>query len=774
GTISSCLRNEKQNFPEAPQRFGIIKKNKKGLFSNLLSLSLRAPLKFSVRSQRLYPSANMERHPKRQRSTSFLARNLKRKRCLTSDVAPVVKQFTEVDEEQLSLTAAIRRHVEVLDSIFSDDEPDLEDVEDAAGDIADLAKIDENVEIIVENGAIPALVRYLSPWSYEVDADVPKSCKHKLEKDCAVALALIAAVQPNYQQLIVDAGAIVPTVKLLERRVICSGCTAANAVIRRAADIITNIAHDNPRIKKDIRVEGGIPPLVELLNYPDEKVQRAAAGALRTVSFRNDENKIQIVELNALPTLVLMLQSEDSSVHGEAIGAIGNLVHSSPDIKKEVIRVGALQSVIGLLSSTCLETQREAALLIGQFAAPDSDCKVHIGQRGAISPLIKMLESSDVQVVEMSAFALGRLAQDAHNQAGIAHRGGINSLLNLLDVKAGTVQHNAAFALYGLADNEENVADFIKTGGIQKLQDETYTVEPTKDCVVRTLKRLQNKIHGPVLNQLLYLMRTAEKSIKIRIALALAHLCDPKDGKLIFMDNKGVELLLELLYFSSVKQQRYSSSALYELAKKVASFAPEDSAPASPTQRVFLGQEFVNNSTLSDVTFLIDGKEFYAHKICLVASSDIFRAMFDGLYKERNAPIVEIPNIRWEVFELMMSYIYTGTVNITKHLAKDLLVAADQYLLHSLKRQCEYKIAQEISLDKIPEMYELAETFNAVALRQATTLFVLEHFTKLSTQLWFAKLVKQIIPEIRSFITGILTRPVQASPPALYNNIYNN
>lgn len=118
-----------------------------------------------------------------------------------------------------------------------------------------------------------------------------------------------------------------------------------------------------------------------------------------------------------------------------------------------------------------------------------------------------------------------------------------------------------------------------------------------------------------VLNQLLYLMRTAEKSIKIRIALALAHLCDPKDGKLIFMDNNGknlifrlhffltflllvcrfwsigdtnagVELLLELLYFSSVKQQRYSSSALYELAKKVASFAPEDSAPASPTQRV--------------------------------------------------------------------------------------------------------------------------------------------------------------------------------------------
>lgn len=50
-----------------------------------------------------------------------------------------------------------------------------------------------------------------------------------------------------------DAGAIVPTVKLLKRRGICCGCMEANAVIRRAADMVTNIAHDNPRIKTNIR-----------------------------------------------------------------------------------------------------------------------------------------------------------------------------------------------------------------------------------------------------------------------------------------------------------------------------------------------------------------------------------------------------------------------------------------------------------------------------------------------------------------------------------------
>jgi hypothetical protein len=46
------------------------------------------------------------------------------------------------------------------------------------------------------------------------------------------------------------------------------------------------------------RMEGGIPPLVQLLESQDLKVQRAAAGALRTLAFKNDENKTQVTYQN--------------------------------------------------------------------------------------------------------------------------------------------------------------------------------------------------------------------------------------------------------------------------------------------------------------------------------------------------------------------------------------------------------------------------------------------------------------------------------------------
>jgi hypothetical protein len=65
-----------------------------------------------------------------------------------------------------------------------------------------------------------------------------------------------------------------------------------------------------PTCVLQVRADGGIAPLVRLLNSWDLKVQRAAAGALRTLAFKNDDNKRQIVECGALPLLIQVL------VHG--------------------------------------------------------------------------------------------------------------------------------------------------------------------------------------------------------------------------------------------------------------------------------------------------------------------------------------------------------------------------------------------------------------------------------------------------------------------------
>ena len=95
----------------------------------------------------------------------------------------------------------------------------------------------------------------------------------------------------------------------------------------------------------------------------------------------------------------------------------------------------------------------------------------------------------------------------------------------------------------------------------------------------------------------------------------------------------------------------------------------------------FQQEQYVNNPTLSDVTFVVEGRTFHAHRIALLASSDTFRAMFDGHYREKDASEIPIPNISFPVFEAMMRCVYTGSVEVEPALAQDLLRAADQYMV---------------------------------------------------------------------------------------------
>ena len=113
--------------------------------------------------------------------------------------------------------------------------------------------------------------------------------------------------------------------------------------------------------------------------------------------------------------------------------------------------------------------------------------------------------------------------------------------------------------------------------------------------------------------------------------------------------------------------------------------------PLSPFFFLFFGgkksitrdqqEQYVNNPTLSDVTFVVEGRTFHAHRIALLASSDTFRAMFDGHYREKDASEIPIPNISFPVFEAMMRCVYTGSVEVEPALAQDLLRAADQYMV---------------------------------------------------------------------------------------------
>lgn len=93
-----------------------------------------------------------------------------------------------------------------------------------------------------------------------------------IEKEACFILGLLA-IKQDHQHAIADRGALPGLVGLLKRYVPFTGSpNAGTSVVRRAADAITNLAHENVSIKSRVRTEGGIPPLVSLLDSYDPKV----------------------------------------------------------------------------------------------------------------------------------------------------------------------------------------------------------------------------------------------------------------------------------------------------------------------------------------------------------------------------------------------------------------------------------------------------------------------------------------------------------------------
>jgi len=642
--------------------------------------------------------------------------------------------------------------------------------------LTDYSKKEEMLDSIVGLGAVEVVVPLLSIGDTGEQQESSVSYED-IKKEACFILGLLA-IRPEFQTRIAGANALPGLVRLLSAHrttAVTRQQPGSGGVARRASDAITNLAHENSEIKNLVRNEGGIPPLVALLEAWDIKVQRAAAGALRTLAFKNEENKNQIVECGALPMLIQMLHSEDTGVHYEAVGVIGNLVHSSQHIKRRVLDEGALQPVINLLSSSCPESQREAALLLGQFATTQPnddgpDYKSRIVQRGAVPPLIDMLSAADVAIKEMAAFALGRLAQNSHNQAGIVQSKGLVALLELLESKHYNLQHNAAFALYGLSDNEDNVPCIIKHGGLQKLVncEERLQVQASKDCVHKTISRIEQKINIPrVLGHVAYMLRSKDRSVAQATAMALARLAPNKELKHIFVDKQALDIMLEVLtdVMAEPQMQREAARCLLKLVEKVNASTPCQ-APVEKSRAVYLGEQYINNKqTLTDITFMVEGRPFHAHRIALLASSEAFRAMFNQGFREKDATCISIPNLSWAVFEVMMAYVYTGSAKVPEELAQEVLQAADMYLLEGLKRLCENTIAQGLSVDNLGEVLSLSEAYSAPQLAKACCLFALKEVDELTkvtedNPYSFCQLMERVMPVLKSSLVEDLSKEI--------------
>eukprot|EP00357_Protocruzia_adherens_P002441 CAMPEP_0115007148 /NCGR_PEP_ID=MMETSP0216-20121206/20972_1 /TAXON_ID=223996 /ORGANISM="Protocruzia adherens, Strain Boccale" /LENGTH=533 /DNA_ID=CAMNT_0002373965 /DNA_START=591 /DNA_END=2192 /DNA_ORIENTATION=- len=136
-------------------------------------------------------------------------------------------------------------------------------------------------------------------------------------------------------------------------------------------------------------------------------------------------------------------------------------------------------------------------------------------------------------------------------------------------------------------------------------------------------------------------------------------------------------------------------------------------------------QMCVNNPEFSDVCFMVEGKPFYGHKMILSMLSEKFKAMFSSGMREARGSEIEITHIRYPVFAAICNFLYTGNFEfgagtegqeLSLEYLLEFLSVSDEFMLDSIKEQCEAHLVQYTTTENVHDMLDMAEKCNAPQL----------------------------------------------------------
>ncbi|XP_054658147.1 ankyrin repeat and BTB/POZ domain-containing protein 3 isoform X2 [Grus americana] len=108
-----------------------------------------------------------------------------------------------------------------------------------------------------------------------------------------------------------------------------------------------------------------------------------------------------------------------------------------------------------------------------------------------------------------------------------------------------------------------------------------------------------------------------------------------------------------------------------------------------------LDPHFLNNKEMSDVTFLVEGRPFYAHRVLLFTASPRFKALLSSK-PSSDSTCIEINYVKYPIFQL--------------------LSAAKFFQLEALQRHCEIICAKSINTENCVDIYNHAKFLGVTEL----------------------------------------------------------
>ena len=137
----------------------------------------------------------------------------------------------------------------------------------------------------------------------------------------------------------------------------------------------------------------------------------------------------------------------------------------------------------------------------------------------------------------------------------------------------------------------------------------------------------------------------------------------------------------------------------------------------------------------SDVTFIVEGRRFPAHRVILAARCSYFRALLYGGMKETEMNIeINIGDTSSDAFEILLKYIYTGKMkisNVKETDIIDILGLANKYGFLALESALSSHLLLTLTIDNACVLYDVGILYSLVDLQSGTAEFIDRNATEI-------------------------------------------
>lgn len=124
----------------------------------------------------------------------------------------------------------------------------------------------------------------------------------------------------------------------------------------------------------------------------------------------------------------------------------------------------------------------------------------------------------------------------------------------------------------------------------------------------------------------------------------------------------------------------------------------------------------------ADVHFVFDSERVPAHKTLLISASKVFRAMFNGQWKEKD--VVPIPNVLATDFKAFLQYFYLTEIELSLECVNGVMSLSHQYDIETGFNDCVTLFERNLTVDNVCSTYKLAMFYDHEELKTECEIFI--------------------------------------------------